>query len=241
MNVIFARESRAIKTSILRLAGEVERRLAEVLLATERRDTDALKSWMERDSEIDDWEVLIEEECLKILALHQPVARDLRFVVAVLKINNDLERIGDIVVNIADRGLRLAAFPVTPLQPRLMQMGSIVREMLSSSLDALMEQDVTRAKAVIMRDDEVDRLNAEVIGDVITRTTITNTGAVTEALILAYGVARDLERIGDHATNIAEDVAYLVDGTIIRHQSRQRFDKARAEETTPEQQENEDG
>ena len=114
MNMIFVRESRAIKTSILRLAGEVERRLAEVLSATEQRDTDALKSWMARDSEIDDWEVLIEEECLKILALYQPVARDLRFVVAVLKINNDLERIGDIVVNIADRGLRLAAFPVTP-------------------------------------------------------------------------------------------------------------------------------
>jgi phosphate transport system protein len=241
MNMIFARESRAIKTSILRLAGEVERRLSEVLTATERRDTDALKSWMERDSEIDDWEVLIEEECLKILALHQPVARDLRFVVAVLKINNDLERIGDIVVNIADRGLRLAAFPVTPLQPRLTQMGGIVREMLSSSLDALMELDVARAKAVIVRDDEVDRLNAEVIEDVITRTTITNTGAVAEALILAYGVARDLERIGDHATNIAEDVAYLVDGTIIRHQRRQWVNEARAKKTAPEQQEDNDG
>ena len=102
MNMIFVRESGAMKTSILRLAGEVERRLAAVLTATERRDTDALKSWMARDSEIDDWEVRIEEECLKILALHQPVARDLRFVVAVLKINNDLERIGDHATNIAE-------------------------------------------------------------------------------------------------------------------------------------------
>jgi len=102
MNMIFARESGAMKASLLRLAGEVERRLSEVLTATERRDTDALKSWMARDSEIDDWEVRIEEECLKILALHQPVARDLRFVVAVLKINNDLERIGDHATNIAE-------------------------------------------------------------------------------------------------------------------------------------------
>jgi len=102
MNMIFVRESGAMKASLLRLAGEVERRLAAVLTATERRDTDALKSWMARDSEIDDWEVRIEEECLKILALHQPVARDLRFVVAVLKINNDLERIGDHATNIAE-------------------------------------------------------------------------------------------------------------------------------------------
>jgi len=240
MNMIFVRESGAMKTSILRLAGEVERRLAAVLTATERRDTDALKSWMARDSEIDDWEVRIEEECLKILALHQPVARDLRFVVAVLKINNDLERIGDIVVNIADRGLRLTSFPVTPLQPRLMQMGGIVREMLASSLDALMELDVARAEAVIARDDEADRLNVEVIGGVIAQATLANTGTVTEALILTHSVARDLERIGDHATNIAEDVAYLVDGTIIRHQNRHRSGKTGAD-AAPDQQENQDG
>jgi phosphate transport system protein len=112
--------------------------------------------------------------------------------------------------------------------------------MLSSSLDALMELDVAQAKAVIMRDDEVDRLNAEVIDDVITRAAITNTGAVAEALILAYGVARDLERIGDHATNIAEDIAYMVDGTIIRHQRRQWIGKTGAE-TVPDQQEDDDG
>ncbi len=240
MNMLFARESGEMRTSILRLAGEVERRLAEVLAATERRDKEALQGWMARDSEIDDWEVRIEEECLKILALHQPVARDLRFVVAVLKINNDLERIGDIVVNIADRGIRLAAFPVTPLQAILMQMGRAVREMLASSLDALMELDVAMAEAVIDRDDEVDRLNVEVIGGVIAHATLANTGAVTEALILTHSVARDLERIGDHATNIAEDVAYLVDGTIIRHQNRHRIGKPRAA-TAPEQGESEDG
>ena len=219
MNMIFARESERLKEDILRLAGEVERRLAEVLHATEQRDKEALQSWMDRDTEIDEREVQIEEECLKILALHQPLARDLRFVVAVLKINNDLERIGDIVVNIADRGLRLAVFPVSDLQEKLMHMGRVAREMLKESLDALISLDVGKAIAVIARDDEVDRMNVEVIQGVIARAAPANTGAMTESLILTHSIARDLERIGDHATNIAEDVAYLVDGMIIRHKS----------------------
>ena len=96
------------------------------------------------------------------------------------------------------------------------------------------------AEAVIDRDDEVDRLNVEVIGGVIAQATLANTGAVTEALILTHSVARDLERIGDHATNIAEDVAYLVDGTIIRHQNRHRSGKTGAE-TAPDQREDQDG
>jgi phosphate transport system protein len=217
MSLIFARESERLRENVLRLAGEVEWRLAEVLKATEQRDTEALLMWMERDDEIDEREVVIEEECLKILALHQPLARDLRFVVAVLKLNNDLERIGDIVVNIADRGMRLAAFPVTGLQDKVMCMGRLSREMLKGSLDALIALDVKKAVAVIARDDEVDRLNVEVISAVIAQATPGNTGAMTESLILIHSIARDLERIGDHATNIAEDVAYLVDGTIIRH------------------------
>jgi len=217
MNMIFARENENLKESILRLAGEVEMRLSDVLKAVEKRDKETLLTLMELDCEIDEREVQIEEECLKILALHQPVARDLRFVIAVLKINNDLERIGDIVVNIADRGVRLAAFPVSDLQEKIMRMGRIAREMLKDSLDALIALDVRKAAEVIGRDDEVDRLNTEVIEGVIARATPANTGSMTESLILIHSVARDLERIGDHATNIAEDVAYLVDGTIVRH------------------------
>jgi len=217
MNMIFARENEKLKESVLRLAGEVEMRLSDVLKAVEKRDKETLLTLMELDCEIDEREVQIEEECLKILALHQPVARDLRFVIAVLKINNDLERIGDIVVNIADRGVRLAAFPVSELQEKIMRMGRIAREMLKDSLDALIALDVRKAAEVIGRDDEVDRLNTEVIEGVIARATPANTGAMTESLILIHSVARDLERIGDHATNIAEDVAYLVDGTIVRH------------------------
>jgi phosphate transport system protein len=220
--MIFARENEKLKESLLRLAGEVEQRLADVLKAVERRDKEALLTLIELDSDIDEREVLIEEECLKILALHQPVARDLRFVIAVLKINNDLERVGDIVVNIADRGVRLTAFPVCDLQETIMRMGRIARVMLKDSLDALISQDVRKAVEVIGRDDEVDGLNIEVINGVIARAVPENTGAMTESLILIHSVARDLERIGDHATNIAEDVAYLVDGTIIRHKHAQQ-------------------
>ena len=222
MNLIFERESELLKEAVLRMAGEIERRLSDVLKATELRDKATLLAWMERDTEIDQREVEIEEECLKILALHQPVARDLRFVIAVLKLNNDLERIGDIVVNIADRGMRLTAFPVTGLQEKVMLMGRVAREMVKESLDALIALDVKKAVAVIERDDEVDRLNVEVISAVIAQATPGNTGAMTESLILIHSIARDLERIGDHATNIAEDVAYLVDGTIIRHKSVRR-------------------
>ncbi len=217
MNMIFKRESEMLKESVLRLAGEVELRLTEVLKAIEHRDKEALRTLIDKDSDIDEREVQIEEECLKILALHQPVARDLRFVIAVLKINNDLERIGDIVVNIADRGIRLAAFPVSDLQEKTMLMGRIAREMLKNSLDALISLDIRKAGEVIVRDEEVDQLNVEIINGVIARATPANTGATTESLILIHSVARDLERIGDHATNIAEDVAYLVDGSIIRH------------------------
>lgn len=224
MNMIFARENEKLKESILRLAGEVELRLGDVLKAVERRDKEALLTLMELDCEIDEREVQIEEECLKILALHQPVARDLRFVIAVLKINNDLERIGDIVVNIADRGVRLSAFPVSDLQGKLVRMGRVAREMLRDSLDALIELDAPKAVAVINRDDEVDQLNREVIESVVTRAAPANTGAMIESLILIHSVARDLERIGDHATNIAEDVAYLVDGRIIRHRQSEQSD-----------------
>ncbi len=221
MNAIFARENEKLKEAILRLAGEVEARLSDVLQAVERRDKERLLTLIDRDCEIDEREVQIEEECLKILALHQPVARDLRFVVAVLKINNDLERIGDIVVNIADRGVRLAAFPVFELQEKIMLMGRLGRDMLKDSLDALIALDVRKATEVIGRDDEVDRLNGEVISSVVAQAAAANTGSMTEPLMLIHSISRDLERIGDHATNIAEDVAYLVDGTIIRHKHAQ--------------------
>jgi len=141
--------------------------------------------------------------------------------VAVLKINNDVERIGDIVVNIADKGIRLAAFAVQPFQERLMEMGRLARVMLKQSIDALVALDSQKALDVIRQDDAVDALHASIIKDVIAEICRATDGKASEALLLTYGMSRDIERIGDHAANIAEDVVYLVDGTIIRHSGRQ--------------------
>ena len=219
MNLVFAREQERLKESVLRLAGEVESRLVSVLRALTERNTEMLLVLMDLDNEIDEREVLIEEECLKILALHQPVAKDLRFVVAVLKINNDVERVGDIVVNIADKGVRLAAFIVQPFQERLMEMGRQARVMLKQSIDALVALDRTKALGVIRQDDAVDDLNADIIKAVAAALGSGQREQAPESLLLAYGMARDIERIGDHAANIAEDVMYLIDGSIIRHRS----------------------
>lgn len=218
MNIIFKRETEALKDDLMRMSGEIEMRLAVVLKAIEIRDTDTLQEWMGRDDEIDEKEVQIEEECLKILALHQPVACDLRFLVAVMKINNDLERIGDIIVNIASRGIKVSTFPVIGVIDEVIQMGHLVKEMLRECLDALIDFDVDRANAVIVRDDKLDTLNRDVIKTVVDLVSGETTGAAAEALIQVYTIARYIERIGDHITNIAEDVTYLVNGTIIRHQ-----------------------
>jgi len=221
MNLVFAREQERLKESVLRLAGEVESRLISTLRALGERNTEMLLALTDLDSEIDEREVLIEEECLKILALHQPVARDLRFVVAVLKINNDVERVGDIVVNIAGKGIRLAAFTVQPFQERLMEMGRLARVMLKQSIDALVALDRNKALDVIRQDDAVDNLHNAIIKDVVAALSCGTNEKAPEALLLAYGMARDIERIGDHAANIAEDVVYLIDGSIIRHRSQE--------------------
>jgi phosphate transport system protein len=214
MSLIFAREHDYLKDEMLRLARDVELRLGNVLRSISLREKDILTYLMEADSEIDEQEVKIEEECLKILALHQPVAKDLRFVIAIMKINNDLERIGDIVANIADRGIRLSAYETPTLMVKITEMGKRVQNMLKESIYALISLDVKAARDVIQEDDTVDRLNVEVIKAVVQEICSTKT---PEAFLLIHSMARDLERIGDHATNIAEDVAYLVDGTIIRH------------------------
>ncbi len=214
MNLVFAREHDYLKDEILRLAREVEIRLGNVLRSISLREKETLEYLKEADSEIDEQEVKIEEECLKILALHQPVAKDLRFVIAILKINNDLERIGDIVANIADRGIRLSVYETPTLMGKVTEMGRRVQTMLKESIYALVSLDVKAARDVIQEDDAVDQLNVDVIKGVVQGISETKT---PEALLLIHSMSRDLERIGDHATNIAEDVAYLVDGTIIRH------------------------
>jgi phosphate transport system protein len=207
-----------LKRSILALGALVEEDLQRALRAVAEKDPVLAQRVIDADREIDQFEVDVEEECLKILALHQPAAVDLRFIVAVMKLNGDLERIGDLAVNIAEQAIALAASRSSAVVIDLAYplMGEKAQWMLRRSLDALVNQDSRLARQVCAGDDDVDALNREVYDQVV-QGIGRHPGAVDQ-LIRLLDVAHHLERIADHATNIAEDVVYLVEGVIVRHQ-----------------------
>jgi phosphate transport system protein len=213
----FHKELEKIKKRILTLGGIVEDRVRMSIKAIETRDTGIAKKIINGDYEIDEMEVDIEEDCLKILALYQPVAVDLRFITTVIKINNDLERIADETVNIA-RG-------VNYLSERKQQfdfdfdfseMLDKTQFMLKRSLDALVNLDTDIAAKVCILDDEVDKMNGEVHR--LVKNAVKKNPEQGEHLINLLLISRHLERIADHATNIAEEVIYLVNGEIVRHE-----------------------
>jgi phosphate transport system protein len=162
-------------------------------------------------------EVEVEESCLKILALHQPVATDLRFIIAVLKINNDLERVGDLAVNIAERALFLAAQPETKIDFDFTSMVVRTQEMLKKSLDVLVNLNARLAYEVCAFDDEIDAMNRQMY--LIVQEAMNAHPEQVEHLLHLLSASRHLERIADHATNIAEDVIYMIKGEIVRHKS----------------------
>ena len=215
MAKIFIRELDNIKKMVVSLGAMVEERVRLAVEAVVNHDSQAAKKIIKTDYEIDEMEVEIEEECLKVLALHQPVAVDLRFLIAVIKINNDLERIGDQAVNIAQRVGVLAKHhnPVFDFDYTLM--AEKAESMLRMSLDALVNLDEDIALKVVTMDDEVDKIQREAY-DRIKNAMKENAGE-TGYLINLFLVSRHLERLADHATNIAEEVIYLIEGEIIRH------------------------
>ena len=217
------REVDRLKRSILALSAITEESLEKATLALRTSDRMLAEAVAVADYQIDMREVEIEEECLKILALHQPVASDLRFIVACLKINNELERIGDATVNIAERVIYLAGAPVPDVDLDFQSMADAARTMLRNSLDALVNRDVKLAYEVIHSDDEVDALNRQMYYQI--QEEIRKDLTHLEALIHYLGVSRHLERIADHATNIAEDVIYMHDGDIVRHRV-EEYDQA---------------
>jgi phosphate transport system protein len=170
---------------------------------------------MEGDIEIDNWEVNLEEECLKVLALHQPVAIDLRVLITVLKINNDLERIGDLASDIAERANSLAMKPEIASPFDFITMAKQARTMLKKSLDAFIHLDDNLAREVCQADDAVDEIHADMF--VKLGHALRERPDKIEELLEYMSISRYLERIGDHATNIAEDVMYLCKGEIVRH------------------------
>jgi len=209
------REIEKLKKSILEVGTIVEESLRYAMQSLLTRNAEPAKRVIHTDPTVDIREVLVEEECLKILALYQPVAYQLRFVIAVLKINNDLERIGDLAVNIAQRSLDLLKYPPLEYPVDFKRMAGIVEEMLAKSLDALVNRDSAMAVKVCILDDEVDQMHRDSYPAVAK--IITEHPEQTESLLHLLSVSRYLERCADQVTNIAEDVIYLVEGSIVRH------------------------
>jgi phosphate transport system protein len=211
----FHRELAKIKKKLLALGTMVEERVRMAVQATDARDAELAKHIIQLDHEIDEMEVEVEEECLKILALYQPVAVDLRFLVAVIKITNELERIGDQAVNIAQRVEVIGKFPADQIHFDHLQMAEKSQSMLKASLDALVNLDIDLAFKVLTMDDEVDAIQKNAY-DIIKAKLGEQTDQIG-FLINQLLVSRHLERLADHATNIAEEVIYLIEGEIIRH------------------------
>jgi phosphate transport system protein len=204
-----------LQRHLMALAASVEEAIFKGTRALRERDVALAREVVASDSAIDQEENYVENECLKMLALHQPVAIDLRRVIAALKINTDLERMADLAVNIAERALSLAELPRIAVPDNLQRMTDLTTSMVRQSLDAFVMLDAEQARRVIRLDDEVDRYNREIIAELIGH--MKQAAELVPAFMSFFSGVRQLERIADHATNIAEDVVYLIEGEIIRH------------------------
>ena len=217
MPVHLQREIENLKKKLLTLSAMVETAVRDATLSIETRDYDLAQKIIQNDPQIDLLEIEVEEYCLKTLALHQPVAIDLRFIVAVLKINNDLERIGDLAVNIAERSAFLAKHQRVDVSLGLVEMAEQAQDMLKHSLDALIGLSSGLAHEVCASDDAIDAMNRQMYIKI--QDAIRKNPEQLDSLIHLLSVSRHLERIADHATNIAEDVIYMVEGQIARHRT----------------------
>jgi phosphate transport system protein len=209
------RDLESLQRNILAMGAAVEEAVYKAIRALQERDADLAHEVIDGDNTIDEQENRVDEECLKILALHQPVATDLRRITAVLMINTDLERMADLAVDIAERAEVLTEPPFVPIPDGLQRMTDLTTTMVRQSLDAFVHLDAALARKVVRLDDEVDRLNTSVIAEVVRA--MRSEPELVEPGLSLFSAVRHLERIADHATNIAEDVVYLVEGEIVRH------------------------
>jgi phosphate transport system protein len=217
MSIHLTRDLETLHQHIMSMCAVVEEVVHKAVDELGQPDVAVSQQLAERDDEVDRWDVRIEEECLKILALHQPVANNLRRVTAVLKIAWELERVADVAVNIAERAAGLAGGPEIHVPEKLNHMAHLALDMLRLSLDAFVAQDSRLARDVCRQDDIVDALNKEIIEELIELMKRSND--LVEPALQLFSASRHVERIADHATNIAEDVVYLVEGEIIRHRA----------------------
>lgn len=209
------RELESLRKKILTLSTIIEENVYKSVKSFMKKDLELANKIIEMDKEVDLMEIAVEEECLKILALHQPVAVDLRFIVAILKLNNDLERIGDMAVNISERAVSVSGYNNQELPFDFSDMAEKVEIMLKKSLDALVGMNPSLAQEVCDADDEIDDIYRNVRK--IINNQIANHPDRVDFLLSSLSVACCLERIADHTTNIAEDVIYMTEGQIIRH------------------------
>lgn len=209
------RDMEHLHRHILSLSAIVEEMIDKATNSLSERDPELAAEVIQSDQHVDRREVVIEEECLKMLALHQPVAGDLRRIATVLKVNNDLERIADLAVNIAERSRCIDEHPQFPIPEKLGRMVTLATHMVRRALNAFVNLDSQAARAILLMDDDVDEHNVEIIADL--QALMQERSDLVVPALHCFSISRHIERIADHATNIAEDVIYLVEGEIVRH------------------------
>jgi len=213
----FQDELDSLKQRLLTMGGLSEERVRESVRGLMDRDGSALDAVLAGDQPINDLHIELDDRCFKLLALHQPMAADLRVIVAAVKINTDLERVGDLAINIAEAGKRyLRHAPVKPLID-IPRMGELAQSMLRDALDAFVRRDTALAEAVLAADDTLDALKTQIFRELLTYM-LENPATIEPALDLIL-ISRHLERIGDHATNVAEDVIFILSAKDVRHTS----------------------
>jgi phosphate transport system protein len=209
------RDLDTLQRDIMSLAAAVEEAIYKSIRSLTDRDVSLAQQVIIGDTPIDNQENHVEDECLKILALHQPVAVDLRRTAAILKINSDLERMADLAVDIAERALVLSQPPFIKVPERLQLMTDLTTSMVRQALDSFVNLDAKLARKVCRLDDDVDRFNEEIIDEIIG--IMKGAPDMVQPGLSMFSAVRHLERIADHATNIAEDVIYMIEGEIVRH------------------------
>ncbi len=216
----FREELDELQRRLLEMAGLVESAIHQSIVALVNRDEQAAKDVLWKEAQINQKDLDIDEFATRLLALYQPMARDMRFLTAVIKMNGDLERMGDLAVNITERALSLMQEP--PVKPLIdiPRMAGLAEAMVRNSLDALVKRDDALARSVLVSDDEVDYLKDAVYKELVTFMQ-EHTTTIPRAVDLMF-IAHNLERIADHATNIAEDVLFLMKGIDVRHHAEQR-------------------
>ena len=216
----FDQELQGLKDALLAMGGRAEAVIQKSVEALKRRDPRLAEEVIADDAAIDRLEIEIDEGCVSLLALRQPMAVDLRFITGVLKISNDLERVGDHAVNIAGSAQRLAVEPALKPLVDIPRMADLAAGMLREALDAFVRRDAAAARRVVERDDEVDNLNRQLFRELISFM-IEDARTITRAMELVL-VARNLERVADLATNVAEEVVFIAEARIIKHHADER-------------------